>query len=73
MLDTAAARYFHAHNGDAFDVVVTDDLSELFAVIALVQLGAADQRDLIADKILMEACIGIGCAFTGTSLICTGH
>ena len=55
----AAARHLHAHNGDAVDVVAGDDAGQLIGVIALVQLGTADQRDLAAHKLLVQRRIGI--------------
>mgnify|MGYP006874944806 CR=1 FL=1 len=37
----AAAGHLHAHNGDALDVVLPDDLGQLFGIVHAVQLGAA--------------------------------
>ena len=32
-LESTAARHFHPHDGDGFDVIVLDDLCELLGVI----------------------------------------
>lgn len=62
MLNTAAAGNLHTNHSQAFDMVFTDDFGQLFAVIDSVQLGAADKRDLSADKIRMETAVCVGCA-----------
>ena len=38
------SKNFHPHNGHALDIVVLDNLRQLFAVIHVVQLGAANQQ-----------------------------
>ena len=40
-LQPAAAGNLHAHNGHASDVVVSDDLRQLFGIIHAVQLGTS--------------------------------
>ena len=59
-LQTAAAGNLHPGQGDAFDVIGGKDLRQLFRVVRLVQLRAADQADAAADEILVETAVGIG-------------
>ena len=42
----------HAHDLHRLDVVVLDDPGELFGVVPLVQLGATNEGDMVADEIL---------------------
>ena len=58
-LQPAAAGHFHPQNGHALDVVLAQDLGQLFAVIHIVQLGAADQRHFAPHELLMDIGIGI--------------
>ena len=44
-LQPAAAGNLHPHERDAFDLVLAQNLTELFAVVHTVELRAADQRD----------------------------
>ena len=41
------------------DIVLAQDLGQLFAVIHIVQLGAADQRHFAPHELLMDIGIGI--------------
>ena len=50
----AAAGHLHAHNSDLLNVVAADDGGQFLAVIDVVQLGAAHQRDVPADEPLVE-------------------
>ena len=61
MLNTTTAGNFHPHNGDAFDIVIRNDLGKLFSVVHIVQLWASNQRDAITDKIVVEIPVGISC------------
>ena len=59
ILDSAAAGDFHAHDGDAFKIVLADDLGKLFTVIHRVKLRASDNRYVIADKFPVEIAVRI--------------
>ncbi len=73
--------------GHALNIVLADDLCKLLAVVYRIQFWTSDQGNLSLNEILVEICIGVGSticcnekvcsvkvsAFTGTSLICTGH
>ena len=77
----------HPHDGQLPDIVAAKDLRQLFGIVSLIQLGAADQRDAAPHEPLVEVRPGISRAVrrdqqpgtvepgasTGTSLICTGH
>ncbi len=65
IFNPAAAGDLHTHDRDAFDVVFTQDAGELFAIIAFIEFGTADQRNAPADKLLVERAVGIGCAVGG--------
>ena len=65
ILDPAAAGHFHAYNGQTLDVIPRNDRRQLLGIIALVQLGAPDQRDAVPDKLLMEVGIRIRRAIGG--------
>ena len=69
-LQTAAAGNFHSYNGYALNVVTLNDCGQFFAVIHLVQFGAADESQLVPDKILMKACVSIGGAIGGDQKLC---
>ena len=56
-LQTAAARYLHPGNGEAFDVVVCQNGGQLFRIIPFIQLWTANEGDMVPDKILMEISI----------------
>lgn len=71
ILDSAAAGDFHAHNGDAFNIVLADDLGKLFTVIHRVKFRTSDKGDLTFDKILVEVCIGIGCTVCCNEQVCS--
>lgn len=60
LFQTAAAGDFHAHDAHALDVVVPDDGGELFRVVHVVQLGAADEGHVAAHELGMEVGIGVG-------------
>ena len=58
-LQAAAARNFHADNGHALNVIVPDDLSQLFGIVDIIQLGTSDQCDLTLHKLFMHIGVGI--------------
>src|SRR5699024_7252958 len=60
VFDPAAAGNFHACYGDAFNIISCDDLRQFFRIISFVQLGAADERNAVADKFIMKISVGIG-------------
>ena len=60
MLNTATAGYFHTHYGHALNIVVRKNRRELVGVIHAVELGATDERDSIANKLVMEVAVGVG-------------
>ena len=70
VFDTAAAGYFHPYHLYTLDVVVPDDLRQLFRIIPFVQLGTADQGDMVPDKIVMEAAVSISCTVCRNQQIC---
>ena len=47
VFETAAAGHLHPHDGHALDVVIAEDLGQLFAVVHGIQLGAADEGDMV--------------------------
>ena len=57
-LQPAAAGYLHADDGDALDVVLPDDLRQLFGIVHAVQLGAAHEGDVPLDEPLVEGGVG---------------
>ena len=59
MLESAAARHLHAHDGDALNVIAPDDLRELVGVIHRVELRAADERDLPFHELTVHVRVGI--------------
>ena len=56
----AAAGHLHPHDGDAFDVVLPDDLRQLFGIVHAVQLGTAHKGDVPLDEPLVEGGVGVG-------------
>lgn len=56
-LQSTAARNFHTHNSDTFNIVLGNNLGEFFTVINAIQLWAANERHLALDKFLMEVCV----------------
>lgn len=69
VFDAAAAGNFHAYHGDAFNVVIRNDLSKFFSVVAFIQLRTANERDLVSDKVLVEIPVRIGSAIRGNKQI----
>ena len=59
MLESAAARHLHAHDGDALNVIAPDNLRELVGVIHRVELRAADERDLPFHELAVHIRVGI--------------
>ena len=59
-LDAAAAGDVHPDDGQLPDVVAAKDLRQLLGVVPLVQLGAADQGDVVAHEPLVEVRPGVG-------------
>ena len=54
VFDAAAAGYFHADDGEAFDIVFADNRSKLFRVVAFVEFRTADERRFAFDKIVVK-------------------
>ena len=69
-LQSSAARHFHSDNRNALDVVILDDLGQLFGVIHHIELRAADQGDFTLHKILVHIRVGIGGAVGGNQQLC---
>ena len=59
IFNTAAAWNFHADNGYAGDIVVSDDLFKFFTVACGIQPRTAYQDDPAFDKIFVEVCVGV--------------
>ena len=59
IFDPSAAGDLHSYYRYASDLVVRDDRRELFRIISLVQFGTSDERDAVADKIIMKISVGI--------------
>ena len=59
VLEPAAARHLHAHDGHALNVVAPDDLRELVGVIHRIELRAADERDLPFHELTVHVRVGI--------------
>ena len=55
----AAARDFHAYQGDVVDVVLAEDFCQFFGVVDVVEFRAADEGDAALDEIFVEAGVGI--------------
>ena len=55
MFQTAAARNLHADNGDAFDIILTNDFGQLFGIIHTVQLRTAHKGDMSLDEFSWKA------------------
>lgn len=68
---SAAARHFHTHNGHASDVVVSDDLRQLFGIIHAVQLGTSYEGDMPSDEPLVKCGVGVSRAVGGNQQFCT--
>jgi len=60
VFDPAAAGYFHPDDCNAFNVIVPDNLGQLFAVLSFVQLGAANQSHFVPDKPVVKISVSIG-------------
>ena len=58
LLYASAAWDRHPYHCDAFDVVFFQDLRQFFRVIHVVKLGAADERNFSANKIVVEIPVG---------------
>ena len=63
--DAAAAGYGHPGHGYTLYIVLGQNGGQLFAVISVVQLGAADEGHLPTDEVLMEIAVGVGGAVGG--------
>ena len=61
----AAAGHLHPHNSDALDVVLPDDLRQLFGIVHAVQLGTAHEGDVSLNEPLVESGVGVGGAVGG--------
>lgn len=59
VFNAAAAGDLHARHGHTLDIVFTQDGGELFRVVALIQLGASDERYAAADEILVKRTVGV--------------
>ena len=71
VFNAAAAGNLHSDHLDAFDVVLCDDGGQLFCIIALVQLGTADQGDVIAHEIRVKVGVSVGRAVGSDQQVCT--
>ena len=71
--NTAAARNFHSHHGDAFDIVSGDYSLKLFGIVSLVQLRAADQNHPVLNEVVMEIAVGIGGAVSSDKQVGTAE
>ena len=70
-LKTATAWDYHTHDGNAFDIVLSDDLGQFVCVICIIKLWTSDQRDSVFDKIIVKVSISICCAICSNQQICT--
>ena len=70
MLDAAAAGHFHADDCHGLDVILRQDVRELFGIVAFIQLGAANQGYFIFYKINVKICICICSAVGGNQKAC---
>ena len=68
-LQTAAAWDLHARDGDAFDVVVRNDLGQFLGIIDAVKLRAANKANFVADEISMEVAVRERAAVGGNKQI----
>lgn len=50
----------HPYNGDAADVVLSQNGGELFTIVPFVQLGAADKGHPAPDKVPVKGAVGVG-------------
>ena len=64
-LQPAAAGHLHPHDSNSFDVVLPDDLGQLFGIVHAVQFRAAHQGDVPLDELLVEGGVGVGGAVGG--------
>ena len=67
--NSAAAGNFHAYDSYTLDVVFPDDGSQFFTVIAVVQLWAADEGDMVADEFAVEVAVSVSGAVGGDEQI----
>ena len=59
VFESATARHLHAHDGNAPEIVATDDLRELVGIVHRVELRAADERDLPFHEFTVHVRVGI--------------
>ena len=71
--DASAARNFHSHHGDAFNIVSGDDGCKFLGIVYLVQLRAADQNHPIPNEVVMEIAVGIGGAVSSDKQVGTAE
>ena len=62
LFQSAAAGDLHAHDSKTFDIVLSQNLGQLFSIVYSVQLGTADEGDPSPDEVLMKAGISISAA-----------
>ena len=70
ILKTAAAGDFHTDYLYTLYIVVLYNLGEFFRVISFVKFGATNESDVIADEVIVEVAVGIGCAVCSNKEIC---
>ncbi len=70
VFNSAATGDFHSHNTQTFYVVAFDDFGEFRGVVGIVQLGAADESDVVSHKVPVEVAVGKGGAVCGDEEIC---
>ena len=69
-LQTSAAGHLHANYGHALDVVACDYLGELFGVVYIVKLGAADKGYPAFHEILVHIGVCVGGAVGSDKQLC---
>ena len=70
VFNSAAAGNLHSYNLNAFNVVVRNNLRQLFGIVSFVELGAANERYVVANKFVVEVAIGKSCAVGSDEKIC---
>lgn len=61
----SATRHFHFDYGDFFDIVIFENICELFGIINRVKLGAANQYRVVFDKPFLKTIAREGGAIGG--------
>ena len=69
IFNAAAAGNLHTDDGQALNIVMGDDLRKFFSIIAFVQLWAANQRNVIADKVIVKISVSVSRTVGGNQQI----